>query len=96
MNDSVAQSLLSVTPRSQMVAFSADTDYVLCAAQAKKSDTMHGSIYRISESENPSVLRFGNQPVYQNITTVDWTHSSSACLLGSVDGSVKVTTLIKV
>lgn len=79
-----------------MVAFSADTDYVLCAAQGKKADTIHGSIYRISESENPPVLRFGNQPASQHITTVDWTNSSSACLLGSVDGSVKVTTLIKV
>lgn len=96
LDDSVTQSLLSVSPRSQMVAFSADTDYVLCAAQGKKADTIHGSIYRISESENPPVLRFGNQPASQHITTVDWTNSSSACLLGSVDGSVKVTTLIKV
>ncbi|KAF1806393.1 WD40-repeat-containing domain protein [Mucor lusitanicus] len=96
MDDSVTQSLLSVTPRSQTVAFSADTDYVLCAAQGKKADTIHGSIYRISESENPPVLKFGSQPASQHITTVDWTNSSSACLLGSVDGSVKVTTLIKV
>jgi hypothetical protein len=77
-----------------MVAFSADTEYVLGAATTQEST--YASIYRVAEAGNPSVLKFGNQPVYQNITTVDWTNSSNACLLGSVDGTVKVTTLIKV
>lgn len=75
-----------------MVAFSADTDYVLCAA-AQKSTTF-GSIYRVLEGD--PVLKFGNQSLHQHITTVDWTSSSNACLLGSADGSVKVTSLIKV
>lgn len=74
-----------------MVAFSTDTDYVLCAAAEK---TGFGSIYRVLEGD--PVLKFGHQPIYQHITTVDWTNSSNACLLGSADGSVKVTTLIKV
>lgn len=90
----MTRSLLSVSPRSQMVAFSADTDYVLCTATTEEST--YASIHRISQVDNPTVLKFGNQPVYQNITTVDWTNSSNACLLGSVDGTVKVTTLIKV
>jgi hypothetical protein len=46
--------------------------------------------------EGNPVLKFGNQPISQHITTVDWTNSSNACLLGSADGTVKVTTLIKV
>ncbi|KAI8083856.1 WD40-repeat-containing domain protein [Thamnidium elegans] len=92
VDDSAAPSLLSVSPRSQLVAFSADTDYVLCAAAAEKST--YGSIYRVLEGD--PVLKFGNQSLNQHVTTVDWTNSSNACLLGSADGSVKVTTLIKV
>jgi hypothetical protein len=76
-----------------MVAFSADTDYVLTASAAKSST--FGSIYRVS-SPADCVLKFGKQPLDQQITTVDWTNSSNACLLGGIDGSVKVTTLIKV
>ncbi|GAA5810781.1 hypothetical protein MFLAVUS_004208 [Mucor flavus] len=91
-NNSATPSLLSVSPRSQLVAFSADTDYVLCSAAAEKST--YGSIYRVLEGD--PVLKFGNQSLNQHITTVDWTNSSNACLLGSADGSVKVATLIKV
>lgn len=94
-DDGVTQSLLSVSPRSQMVAFSTDTDYVLCAAQEKK-DTECGSIYRLTAESGDPVCKFGHQPRDQHITTVDWTNSSNACLLGSADGSVKVTSLIKV
>ncbi|KAI9270113.1 WD40-repeat-containing domain protein [Helicostylum pulchrum] len=91
-DNSATPSLLSVSPRSQLVAFSADTDYVLCSAAAENST--YGSIYRVLEGD--PVLKFGNQSLNQHITTVDWTNSSNACLLGSADGSVKVTTLIKV
>lgn len=83
-----------MSPRSQMVAFSSDTEYVLCAAT--NEETTFGSIYRVSETDNPSVLKFGNQPLNQHITAVDWTNALNACLLGSSDGTVKVTTLIKV
>ncbi|KAL0079658.1 hypothetical protein J3Q64DRAFT_1838678 [Phycomyces blakesleeanus] len=131
LDDSVTQSLLSFSPRSQMVAFSADTDYVLCASSAygrrtsnsprpssstssifsmrsernnystnssfagsTNSGTTQGSIYQVSDGQ--TALQFGQQPAYQKITAVDWTNSSNACLLGNMDGSVKVTNLIKV
>ncbi|KAI9021463.1 WD40-repeat-containing domain protein [Phycomyces nitens] len=131
LDDSITQSLLSFSPRSQMVAFSADTEYVLCASSAfgrrtsnsprpssstsslfsmrsernnyssnsssatsTNSGTTQGSIYQVSDGQ--TVLQFGQQPAYQKITTVDWTNSSNACLLGNTDGSVKVTNLIKV
>ncbi|KAI9468259.1 MAG: hypothetical protein EXX96DRAFT_110525 [Benjaminiella poitrasii] len=94
----------STLPRRQMVAFSAETDYVLCAASSKQ--TTYGSIYQVLSSEDTSstsssssIFQFGCESIeQQNITTVDWTtHTSNiTCLLGSVDGSVKVTTLIKV
>lgn len=77
-----------------MVAFSTDTDYVLCASQ-EEEETGCGSIYRLSASGD-AVCKFGHQTLDQPITTVDWTNSSNACLLGSTDGSVKVTSLIKV
>lgn len=77
-----------------MVAFSADTDYVLCPAIQDQTTTF-GSIYR--SLEGSPVLKFGSQPIVQHITTVDWTTATSnACLMGSSDGSVKVTSLIKV
>jgi hypothetical protein len=72
-----------------MVTFSQDTDYVLCASS---SGTNYGAIHRVIEGKE--VLKFGHQPM--QLTTVDWTNSSSACLLGTMDGTVKVTTLIKV
>ncbi|CDS13469.1 hypothetical protein LRAMOSA05645 [Lichtheimia ramosa] len=107
-DDTVTQSLLSITPRAQMVAFSADTDFCLCATASRpsasptsensssssSSATTQGTIYRVSDGQ-PS-LRFGYQPMHQKLTTVDWTNASNACLLGSIDGSVKVTSLIKV
>ncbi|KAI9499031.1 WD40-repeat-containing domain protein [Zychaea mexicana] len=125
VDDSVTQSLLSVSPRPQMVAFSADTDFCLCASSSlldlsrgviasssssvsslssmmsenngnnsNSNTTTQGTIYRVADGR-PS-LQFGYQPIYQKLTTVDWTSSSNTCLLGSVDGSVKVTNLIKV
>ncbi|KAF7731736.1 WD repeat-containing protein 91 [Apophysomyces ossiformis] len=114
VDDSVTQSLLSVSPRSEMIAFSADTEHILCASTASsaslsKSSSIsslisvadgsngtatQGTIYNVSDGQ--AALRFGHQPAYQKLTTVDWTNSSNACLLGSMDGSVKVTNLIKV
>lgn len=75
-----------------MVAFSADTDYVLCPAI--QDGTTLGSIFKVLDGS--PVLKFGSQPSDHHITTVDWTTSSNACLVGSADGSVKVTSLIKV
>ncbi|CAO3647731.1 unnamed protein product [Mucor hiemalis] len=92
VNDSVTQSLVSISPRSQMVVFSSDTDYVLCPAI--QDQTTLGSIYKVLDGT--PVLKFGSQPFDHHITTVDWTTSSNACLVGSADGSVKVTSLIKV
>ncbi|KAG2221160.1 hypothetical protein INT45_007737 [Circinella minor] len=124
VDDSVTQSLLSVSPRPQMVAFNAETDFALCASSSLHSNnnrvlssssssstssfssssennnvsngnsSTQGTIYRVSDGR-PS-LQFGHQPIHQKLTTVDWTSSSNTCLLGSVDGSVKVTNLIKV
>ncbi|ORZ25829.1 hypothetical protein BCR42DRAFT_401016 [Absidia repens] len=151
-DDGVMQTILSSSPRSQMVAFSADTDYVLCATSlltksipvvrsSSSSSSISSSTIPTSpsssislsshSSSNPSrkienntsqdngdnnnalgsmeetqgtiyqgrdgkpVLKFGQHHVYQKITTVDWTCASNACLLGSADGSVKVTNLIK-
>ncbi|KAI8890260.1 WD40 repeat-like protein [Backusella circina FSU 941] len=89
LDDSVTQHLLSTCPRSQMVTFSEDTDYVLCASS---NESNYGSIHRVLEGKE--VLKFGQQPM--QLTAVDWTNSSNACLLGTMDGTVKVTTLIKV
>ncbi|KAI8349228.1 WD40-repeat-containing domain protein [Choanephora cucurbitarum] len=94
IDNQVTRSLLSIHPRPQMAAFSTDTDYVLCASHAQNET--FGSIYRVSETDSSSVLHLGNQPIYQPITTVGWTSTSNACLLGSMDGSIKVSTLIKV
>lgn len=159
-DDGVLQSMLSRSPRSQMVAFSADTDYLLCAtsliakyipptlrtssSSSSASASLHSSSSSTSPSISPSpspssshsssrslqqnsnrgsdgskdatasryrveetqgtiyqghdglpVLQFGQHHVYRKITTVDWTNASNACLLGSADGSVKVTNLIK-
>ncbi|KAI8099668.1 WD40-repeat-containing domain protein [Halteromyces radiatus] len=148
LDEGVNQSILSVTPRSQMVAFSADTDYILCATSSSSftdnnnntnialpptvsssSSSSHspssssssssltslssgsqssvqnnkttsaitgetqGTIYQSPEGK--PVLQFGQHHVYRKITTVDWTGVSNACLLGSADGSVKITHLIK-
>jgi hypothetical protein len=89
-DDNIIQSLLtSSPPRSQLISFSSDVDYVLCA-----STQHHGSIYKVLEPNTSSpVLKIG-QP--EKVTTVDWTtHSSNACLFGTIDGTVKVTSLIK-
>ncbi|KAI8341688.1 hypothetical protein BC941DRAFT_414230 [Chlamydoabsidia padenii] len=156
-DDGVLQSMLSMSPRSQMVAFSADTDYLLCATSlitkyipptqqtslsSSSSVSSHSSTSTSSPSISPSpspsvssshsssqslqndktqisttgksrfrveetqgtiyqgsngqpVLQFGQHHVYRKITAVDWTNASNACLLGSADGSVKVTNLIK-
>ena len=116
VDDSITQSLLAASPRPQMVAFSADTDYCLCAtssfsdrqlasssssvsslssaSDSNASITVQGTIYRVADGR-PS-MQFGYQPSYQKLTAVDWTSSSNTCLLGSADGSVKVTNLIKV
>ncbi|KAI7872923.1 WD40-repeat-containing domain protein [Spinellus fusiger] len=125
LDDSVTQSLLSFSPRSQMVVFSADTNYVFCASSAQRnrqtssspqpssasstlsanSDTTdtalnanagmtQGTIYQVPDGQ--TALQFGQQHLYQKITTVDWTNASNACLMGSMDGSVKVTNLIRV
>lgn len=91
-----------------MVAFSADTDFVLTASVSAATKKYSGSIYRVQQQQQaegqetattatttvPAALKFGAGS--QEITTVDWTNSSNACLLGTIDGSVKVTTLIKV
>lgn len=91
-DDGIIQSLLTASPRTQMVSFSADVDYVLCA-----SNRHHGSIYKLLEPNTSSpLLKIGNEPpLHQKITTVDWTNSSNACLFGTIDGTVKVTSLIK-
>ncbi|KAI9255118.1 WD40-repeat-containing domain protein [Phascolomyces articulosus] len=126
VDDSVTQSLLSVSPRPQMVAFNAETDFVLCASSSLMNDgtnrlitssssssisslsstsenhhngnsnnsSTQGTIYRVTDGR--PALQFGHQPIHQKLTTVDWTSSSNTCLLGSVDGSVKITNLIKV
>lgn len=109
-DDSVTQSLLSVSPRPEMVMFSADTEFCLCASWSPPQDkpaassassfdssnvgTTQGSIYRVTDGKVS--FQFGHQPAHQNLTAVDWTNSSSACLLGSTDGVIKVTNLIKV
>ncbi|KAI8394201.1 uncharacterized protein BYT42DRAFT_34676 [Radiomyces spectabilis] len=118
INDNVTQSLLSMAARAQLVAFSADTEYIFCAATVPDSPASvsssssvvtdptvsesvnnnnratHGTIYHIP-NEKPA-LKLVQQPFYQRITAVDWTTSSNACLVGSIDGSVKVTSLIKI
>ncbi|KAI9258270.1 WD40-repeat-containing domain protein [Sporodiniella umbellata] len=87
-----AQSLLFNSPRSQMVTFSSDMDYVLCT-----SDRHLGAIHKLSETSiTAPLLKIGNEPTpHQKITTVDWTNSSNACLFGTTDGTVKVVSLIK-
>lgn len=92
-DDSVIQLLLSGSPRSQTVSFSSNTDYVLCT-----SANHYGSIYKVLEPNTSSpVLKIGGQPTaHQKITTVDWANSSNACLFGTIDGTVKITSLIKV
>ncbi|CAO3617846.1 unnamed protein product [Cunninghamella echinulata] len=139
-DDGVMQSRLSVSPRSQMVVFSSDTDYLLCAtspidtilsslssssikstssstssssssanliknnnhhssltsplsAIPEKSGETQGTIYQGSDGK--PILQFGKQPIYNKITTVDWTSTANACLMGNMDGSIKVTNLIK-
>ncbi|KAI9320162.1 hypothetical protein BX666DRAFT_1919911 [Dichotomocladium elegans] len=114
VDDSITQSLLSFTPRSQMVAFSADTEFCLCATTSRKQSlsssssfsslssasesqslaTTHGTIFKMSDGQ--SALQFGYRQLSQKLTAVDWTNSSNACLLGSADGSVSITSLIKV
>lgn len=114
VDDSVTQFLLSASPRSQMVAFTNDTEFCLCVSSSLSSSNRRpstssssnaaadlttisritqGTIYRTSDGQ-PSI-EFGPQPAHQKLTAVDWTHSSNACLLGSIDGSVKVTNLIR-
>ncbi|ORY95843.1 WD40-repeat-containing domain protein [Syncephalastrum racemosum] len=97
VDDSVTQSLLSVSPRSHMVAFDAETEFCLCATTSTTPDTSattQGTLFRVADGS--SALKFGHQPAYQKLTAVDWTSTSNACLLAGADGSVKVTSFIKV
>ncbi|KAI8061442.1 WD40-repeat-containing domain protein [Gongronella butleri] len=99
--EGVTQSLLTMVPRAQMVAFADDTNHVLCAAQPHQQnqhgrhhashDGTRGTVYRVADGR--PVLQLDPQHPYQSITAVDWTNASNTCLLGSRDGSVKVVNL---
>ncbi|ORX62125.1 WD40 repeat-like protein [Hesseltinella vesiculosa] len=97
--EGVIQSLLAKTPRSQLVAFSDDTNHVLCATQPTSAEGLalapsnetQGTIFNVHSGQ--PALRMASQPAYRQITAVDWTNTSNTCLLGCRDGSVNVVNL---
>ncbi|KAM3580676.1 hypothetical protein VKS41_006739 [Umbelopsis sp. WA50703] len=95
MDDTVTENLLSVTPRPQMVAFSHDTEHLLCAASAsEESQTpVVGMIYQVSSGDAVQQIP---SPQNEKITVVDWTSTANACLTGTADGSIRVTKLLRV
>ncbi|RUP43684.1 WD40-repeat-containing domain protein [Jimgerdemannia flammicorona] len=131
-DDSVTQNLLSRSPRSQMVAFSADTEHVLAASSAAGVAAVAGALARESSlgsgeddgdryqslsqaQSHQQQARDGDAglrglvyqsldglpvqplaPHTQPISVVDWAGTVNACLTGGMDGTIKVTKLIKV
>ncbi|CAO3668486.1 unnamed protein product [Umbelopsis vinacea] len=95
MDDTVTQTLLSVTPRPQMVAFSHDTEHLLCAATANEQATspVVGMIYQVANGEVTQQIASTQS---EKLTVVDWTSAANACLTGTADGSIRVTKLIRV
>lgn len=95
MDDTVTQNLLSVTPRPQMVAFSHDTEHLLCAASASEEakTPVVGMIYQVSSGEP---IQQVTSPQNEKITVVDWTSTANACLTGTADGTIRVTKLLRV
>ncbi|CAO3668363.1 unnamed protein product [Umbelopsis ramanniana] len=95
VDDTYTQTLLSVSPRPQMVAFSHDTEHVLCAANAteRADSTVVGMVYQVANGE-PAQQIAATQT--EKLTVVDWTSAANACLTGTADGSIRVTKLIRV
>ncbi|GAB5591944.1 hypothetical protein Unana1_06844 [Umbelopsis nana] len=95
VDDTVTQTLLSATPRPQMVAFSHDTEHLLCAATAieQAESPVIGVIYQVATGE-PTQQIASTQT--EKLTVVDWTGAANACLTGTADGSIRVTKLMRV
>lgn len=95
VDDTYTQTLLSVSPRPQMVAFSHDTEHVLCAANAteRADSAVVGMVYQVANGEPAQQIAATQN---EKLTVVDWTSAANACLTGTADGSIRVTKLIRV
>ncbi|KAH8547935.1 WD40-repeat-containing domain protein [Umbelopsis sp. PMI_123] len=95
VDDTVTQTLLSVSPRPQMVAFSHDTEHLLCAATATEQpdSPVVGTVYQVATGEPAQQIAASQN---EKLTVVDWTSAANACLTGTADGSIRVTKLIRV
>jgi hypothetical protein len=78
-----------------MVAFSHDTEHLLCAATANEQATspVVGMIYQVANGEVTQQIASTQS---EKLTVVDWTSAANACLTGTADGSIRVTKLIRV
>ncbi|CAI2175437.1 8981_t:CDS:10 [Funneliformis geosporum] len=73
------------TSRVPMVAFSGDTDYLVCVGG---NDGTQGVIYQTSNGDRVQVL----ESQKQYLTSVDWTNSTGNTILtAAIDGTVRVT-----
>ncbi|KAG2187953.1 hypothetical protein INT44_000703 [Umbelopsis vinacea] len=93
VDDTYTQTMLSVSPRPQMVAFSHDTEHVLCAATERENGPVVGMVYQVAHGEPVQQIAATQN---EKLTVVDWTSAANACLTGTADGSIRVTKLIRV